>query len=462
MDGKELDFFFNPRSIAVVGASDKPGKLSSTIIDSLLGSGYQGRIYPVNPKYQTIRSIKCYPSIIDIEGGVDLAVFAVPAPVVPGLLNQAREKLKGAIVVSGGFGEAGEAGRRLEDEIKEIVNSGGPRVIGPNCMGIYDAISKVDTFFISNERVKRPIRGSISILSQSGSFALTAMDELATEGIGVARLVSYGNKVDVNESDCLDFLAGDETTKAVVLYIEAIDDGRRFVESASKCAAKKPVMALKVGRHGEGASAALSHTGAIAGRYELYKAAFKKASVIELEGYEDIIDGCRALSMQDMAKGSRVLIITDGGGVGVAIADACTSSGLIVDSLPEEKKKALKAAFPPFFTISNPMDLTGSVTDELFAEALERTMEGNYFDMAIVVPLWGPPNLTDRLPELIGQKAVRIGKPVLICTPGGEYTRGKKRLFEDWRLPVFSTPEGVVRAASVLAGKGRAKRSHFT
>jgi acyl-CoA synthetase (NDP forming) len=458
MNERKLDFFFKPRSIAVVGASDVPGKLSTIIMDSLVDSGFKGSIYPVNPKHQSVRSLKCYPSIEEIEDGVDLAVFAVPAPLTPGLLKRANGKLKGAIIVSGGFGETDEAGRGLEGELKEIVKNGGPRIIGPNCMGIYDAISKVDTFFLSRERIKRPKRGSISILTQSGSFASTAMDELASEGIGVARLISYGNMVDVNESDCLDFLAGDRATKAVLLYIEAIDEGRRFVESASRCAAKKTVMAVKVGRHAEGALAAMSHTGAIAGRYEIYKAAFKKAGVIELEGYEEFIDGCRAFTMQEMAKGPRVLIITDGGGIGVAIADACMDLGLCVESLTEEKKQALKAIFPPYYTIGNPMDLTGSVTDELLAEALEKSMEGSEFDMAIVAALWGPPNLTDRLPGLLAEKAERIGKPVLICTPGGKYTRLKKKLFEKRKLPVFSSPESAARAASVLARRKGIKR----
>lgn len=459
MKEKKLDWFFKPRSIAVVGASEAPGKLSAIIMDSLLTSGFKGRVYPVNPKHKSVMSLECYPAIEDIEGGVDLAVFAVPAPLTPGLIKRAGGKLKGGIIVSGGFAEGGsEAGRALQEELKEIVKDGGPRLIGPNCMGVYDSISKVDTFFISKERIKRPKKGSISILTQSGSFALTAMDELASEGIGVARLVSYGNKVDVNESDCLDFLAKDPATKAVLLYIEAIDEGRRFVESAAACAAKKPVMAVKMGRRAEGASAALSHTGAMAGRYEVYRAAFKKANVIELEGYEEFIDGCRAFTMQDMAEGPRVLIITDGGGIGVAIADACTNSGLAVAGLTEEKKQALKAGFPPYFTIENPMDLTGSVTDELFAAALEKSMEGSGFDIAIVAPLWGPPNITDRLPELLAEKAKKIGKPVLVCTPGGNYTRRKKKLFEKRGLPVFSTPESCVRAASVLSGKKAAGR----
>ncbi len=450
-ESKGLDLFFNPRSIAIVGASEKPGKLSGKILQSLRSSGFKGKIYPVNPRYRSVGGEKCFQTVSDIKEGVDLAVFAVPAPSTVEALKQVGGKTHAAIIVSGGFSEVGEEGKALEKEIKEISKTAGIRVIGPNCMGIYDNFSKLDTFFITGERIKRPGEGTLSIISQSGSFALTAMDELAAEGVGVARVISYGNKADVNESDCLEFLAEDDRTKAVAVYIESVEEGRRFVEAASKCSAKKPVMAVKVGKMGAGVKAAHSHTGAIAGRYEVYKAAFRKARIIELEGYEDFIGACKVFGMQKSARGNRVIIITDGGGIGVGLADACAKMCLDVAPLNEDVREDLQALFPKYFAVSNPLDLTGSATDEMYSEALEKTMEGDSYDIAIVAAMWGPPALTDDLAELLADKTSVIKKPVIICSPGGEYTRKRIGLFQKAGLPVFQTPESAARAAAALS-----------
>ncbi len=451
-----LDCFFSPRSIAVVGASPERSKLSNIILKSLKNAGFTGDIYPINPKYESVEDRRCYNSLDEIKSpeGVDLTVFAIPAARVVDLIKESPRKLRGIVVISGGFRESGTEGAALEEELKGLAREHSLRIIGPNCLGIYDTVSGVDTFFVPGERLKRPGPGSLSIISQSGSFAVIAMDELADEGIGVSRIVSYGNMIDVNESDCIEFLARDDHTSAIALYIESVQDGRRFVEAAAACTKKKPVMAIKVGRSDVATSAVRSHTGAIAGRYELYRAAFKKAGIIELRGYEDFLSGCKALGMQTPARGGRVMIITDGGGIGVSIADACSDEGLDVTPLTNTMAARLENTLPPFCTAANPMDLTGSVTDELFAEALEKTLSQDYYDMAIVAALWGPPALTDNLAKLIAEKARLIGKPVIICSPGGEYTRSKKDLFMRLGLPVFPSPESAVRAASVLAKAG--------
>ncbi len=454
----DLGFLFNPESIAVVGASPVPGKLSHIILESLDAAGFRGSVYPVNPKYDSVGGLKCYPSIEAIDGIVDLAVIAVPAEAVPAVIRGAKGRLRGAVVVSGGFGEKDEKGRRLEEELINSAQTAGIRIIGPNCMGIFDAVTGVDTFFIPRDRVKRPKRGTISILSQSGSFALTAIDLLSEEGIGAARVVSYGNRVDVDESDCLEFLAYDDSTHAVALYIESVKDGRRFVEAASLCSSKKPVIAVKVGKSGAGVSAARSHTGALAGRYELYRAAFKKAGIKELLGFEDFMDGCRALGVYRPVQGNRVIIITDGGGVGVNIADACSSLGLHVAPLPEALRDEILKKFPPYFIVGNPLDLTGSVTDEWVATALKRTLGDDGFDAAIVAALWGPPGLTDRLPGLIADCAKLVRKPLIVCSPGGEFSKSKRRLFIEKGLPVFDTPESAARAAAILANNGKKGR----
>ena len=382
--------------MAIIGASPMHGKLSHAIMDNLRETGYEGSVYPVNPHYKSVNGITCYQSITHIKEDVDIAVVCVPASAVLDALDDiVRKRVMGVIIVSAGFKEVGGEGAVLEQRIYKIASDAGIRIMGPNCLGIFDNISKLDTFFILRERIKRPPVGGLSILSQSGSFAGTIIDTLAAEGLGVARVVNYGNRVDVGESDCLEYLAEDETTKVVGLYMESVDDGRRFLEAAKRCANEKPVFAIKVGRQGAGAAAARSHTGAIAGRYEIYRAAFKKAGIIEVRSYSEFLDACRVLGRQRRANGKRVLIITDGGGMGASIADACEDMGLHVAEPSDMLKQTITPKLPLFCTLANPIDLTGSVADDDYVMVLKEGLKG--YDLAIVMVLWGPPGLTDRL-----------------------------------------------------------------
>ncbi|MBI5875298.1 MAG: CoA-binding protein [Deltaproteobacteria bacterium] len=408
---KDISFFFHPKSIAVVGASPVAGKLSNVIINSIKEIGFPGTLYPVNPKYKSIDGIECYRSVTDIKEDVDMAILCIPASSVLGAMEDvARKKAQGAIIVSAGFKEIGQEGAEIEDKLKKIAGETGIRIIGPNCLGIFDNISKVDTFFVLRERVRRPQAGGLTILSQSGSFAGTIMDELSAEGLGVARIINYGNRVDVGETDCLEYLAEDKSTNVVGLYMESVDDGKRFLEAAKMCARKKPVFAIKVGRHEAGMSAAKSHTGAIAGRYEIYSAAFKKAGLIEVKGYSEFLDACKVLSKQYPADGKRVLIVTDGGGMGASIADACGDFGLQVAEPSHEIKNRLASKLPAFCAVGNPIDLTGSVTDDDYAMVLKQGMAE--YDAAIVMVLWGPPMLTDRLIKMLKAVSVSIKKPL--------------------------------------------------
>jgi acetyl-CoA synthetase (ADP-forming) len=449
--GTDINFFFSPKSIAVVGASPIPGKPSHIILENLKRIGFKGTIYLVNPKYTYIEGLKCYRSIAEIKDDIDVAIFVLPAPIVIEIMER-TDNVKGAIIVSAGFKETGYAGTKLEEELKGIGERKGIRIIGPNCMGIYDTVSRIDTYFTPEERVRRPKRGGLSILTQSGSFAELIMDEMASEGIGVARIVSYGNRVDVGETDCLNFLVDDEATKVIVIYMESVDDGRRFVDVASRCTKKKPVVVVKVGKREAGVHAAMSHTGAICGRYEIYRAAFKKAGIIEVDGYEGLRDACKVLNTYGLVEGKRVLIVTDGGGVGVSMADACEDLGLDVSKLTEETRKRLSAKLPGFFATGNPIDLTGSVTDEDYVTALEEGLRDAFY-VVIVTILWGPPKLTEKLADKLKEVRDKYQKPILICSPSSGFTRSMAKRFEDNGMPVFFTPESAARAAAVLAGR---------
>lgn len=450
----DISFFFTPKSIAVIGASPVAGKLSNVILSSLKDIGYPGKVYPVNPKYESIDEMKCYQSVNDIKDGVDAAILCIPANgVLKAMGDIVRKKVKGVIIVSAGFKETGPEGAKIEEKLKSISQETGVRIMGPNCLGVFDNIYKIDTFFILRERVRRPRPGGLTILSQSGSFAGTIMDELSSEGLGVAKIINYGNRVDVGESDCLEYLAGDKTTKAVGIYMESVDDGKRFIEAAKRCAKEKPIFAIKVGRREAGASAAKSHTGAIAGRYEIYSAAFKKAGIIEVQGYSEFLDACKVLSKHgsavSRADGKKILIITDGGGMGASIADACNDFGLQVTEPPQTIKDSLASKLPPFCSVVNPIDLTGSVTDDDYVMALKEAMAE--YDAAIIMVLWGPPLLTDKLVNMLKDAADEVKKPVIICSPGGEYSYKRNKMFEEAGLPVLSSPEEAARAAAVLS-----------
>ena len=451
----DLTGFFNPESVAVIGASEKPGKLSGIILQNLLKACYKGNLYPINPSYKEIFGLKCFPSITEIPERVSLAIIVIPAPKVPKVLQECGEKRIGSvIIVSSGFRETGEDGAQLEKEIKDIGKKYGIRIIGPNCMGIYDPNSCIDTFFIPPERMGRPCSGEVAILSQSGSFAVTFLDILAYEGVGVSKIVNYGNSVDIGESELLRYLADDEKTKVVALYIESVDDGRGFVEASSYCSKRKAVVAFKAGKREAGIAAARSHTGAMAGKYEIYKAAFRKAGIVEAETYGELLDACKILSFQKPAKGNRVLIVTDGGGIGVAIADLCGNYDLDVVGLSSDIKDRIKKKLPPFYSLNNPIDLTGSATDDEYGLVIKEALKGDHYDLAIVTALWGPPALSDRLIDVIADAAEVTGKPLLICSIGGKFTMSRKGLFEKKGLPVFPSPERSVKAASLLVKRG--------
>ncbi|HDS44987.1 MAG TPA: CoA-binding protein [Methanomicrobia archaeon] len=448
--GRDISFFFNPQSIAIVGASPRPGKPSQVIMENLRRMGYPGKVYLVNPNYVSISGVRCYRALSEIEAVIDVAIFVLPAPLVMKIMEHA-DNLRGAIIVSAGFKETGPAGTAREEELRALGARKGIRIIGPNCMGIYDAISQIDTLFTPEERVRRPQKGGVSILTQSGSFAELIMAELVAQGIGVARIVSYGNRVDIGESDCLAFLTDDAATKVVVIYMESVDDGKRFVEVASRCTRKKPVVVMKVGKREAGIHAARSHTGAISGRYELYKAAFKKAGIIAVNGYEGIKDAIKVLNTYELVAGKRVLIVTDGGGVGVNIADACEDLGLEVRELSEATRKRLSAHLIGFSATTNPIDLTGSVIDADYVNALEEGLKDE-FDLVIVTVLWGAPKITEKLVDDLKAVKDRHNVPLLICTLNSEFARRIAARFEANGLPVFFTPESAARAAAVLAG----------
>ncbi|MBI3393139.1 MAG: acetate--CoA ligase family protein [Nitrospirae bacterium] len=450
-----LDAFFNPSSIAVVGASDDPDNLAGIIFQGLKAGGFEKPVYPVNPRHATVGGVPCYPSVLDLPAKPELSVIATPAPTVPAVLREhAAAGIRHAIIVSAGFSESGEEGARLEEDVRAIARENWMRVIGPNCLGVFSPSTGIDTLFVPRDRIQRAGRGSVSVVSQSGAFMSCLIDLAAYEGIGIARAVNFGNRVDVSEIDLIDHLADDPETGVIALYLESVEEGGRFVEAASRASRKKPVIAFKAGKRGAAVAAARSHTGAIVGRYETCRAAFRKAGVIEVGTFDEFVDAAKAFAWSEPAGGRRVLVVTNGGGFGVAAADALLDRGLTLPPLPEEQEKRFKAAFPPFYTVANPFDLTGSTCDEDYGRVIGPLLSSGAYDAALVIALTGVKRVTEKMADVLALARAEGGKPVVAVSVGGAFTQYAKRFWESRRVPVYPSPERGAQVLAALAARG--------
>jgi len=448
-----INAFFNPRSVAIIGATPKEGKVGRVIVENFKRR-FKGRIYPVNPKYNEILGLKCYPSVKNIPDTIDLAVIVVPAPIVPMVLRDCGEKgVKAAIIISGGFRETGtEEGRRLEEEVIRISREYGIRVIGPNCIGIYDNWSGVDTYFLPDYKMKRPPRGGISFISQSGAFASALLDWMAYNNIGVSRAISYGNKVDVDDVDLVEFLGRDDKTRLIIMYIEGLKDGRGrlFLEKIREVVKSKPVIVYKAGKTMRGSRAAASHTAALAGNYDIYRAAFKQAGVIEAESFDEIGDFAKVLLTQPLMRGNRVFIVTDAGGIGVMLTDALTREGFEIPVTPDDLKRELREVLPPHCIVENPIDLTGDADDERFKIVLEKVLPKPYVDAVVLGALPQIPGMTHKFIDYVVGVWEKYRKPLLVIDIGSEEAVKFKVELENKGIPVYESPERAARALKAL------------
>lgn len=452
----ELDVFFNPRSVAIVGASPREGSIGRAILENMMRR-YKGAIYPVNPKYSEILGLKAYPRLTDIPDPVDLAVIAVRAQIVPEIMEDAAAKgVKGVVIVSGGFAEVGVEGEKLQRRIVEIARKTGIRVVGPNCIGVYNALTGVDTFFLPWDRMKRPHKGPIAIISQSGAFLASVMDWAAEAGIGITKAINFGNKIDVDEVDLLEYFGEDHNIKVIIVYLEGVNPGRGkdLIRVAREVTTRKgkSIILLKGGKTASGARAAASHTAALAGSYEVFKAAMRQANIIEVEDTITLFDMAKALALLHPPRGNRVGIITNAGGPGVIAADNLAKYGLEVPQFSEELKAKLREVFPPRVAVNNPVDLTGDATDEDFKRAMEIVMDSDEVDMLLVLALMQPPTITLKVADYIADIAWRRkDKPVVVVTIGSEYARKFREYLESRGIPVYDFPERAVRALYALA-----------
>ena len=450
----DLEPFFNPSSIAVVGASPKEGSLGRAILDNLL-LRYRGRIYPINPRYKNELGLTWYSSISDLPEAPELVIIAVRAEFVPRILEDAGERAsKTAIIISGGFAESGEHGKQLQEEAYRIARKHNIRVIGPNCIGVYNALTGVDTFFLPQERMRRPPRGPIAIISQSGAFLASIMDWAALEGIGIAKAVNFGNKMDVDEVDMLEYFGWDDDIRVILMYIEGLKPGRGrdFVETARRVTARKPVILLKGGKTSRGARAAASHTAALAGDYNVLKGALKQARILESDEVLDLFDMGKALANLRYPRGRRVVIVTNAGGPGVIMVDNLIRYGLEVPELSSELQEKLRSMFPPRVAVRNPVDLTGDANNEAYEKALTTIVESGEADIIVVIALMQPPVLTVELGDLIADIAWKHHDiPFVVVTMGSDIAKRLEERIEGRGIPVYNFPERAARAVYAIA-----------
>jgi acetyl coenzyme A synthetase (ADP forming)-like protein len=458
----ELDFFFKPRSIAVLGASSKPGKIGYEIVKSILDGGFEGNLYPVNLKGGGILGLAVQESILDIPEEVDLAVFTLPAKYTPSVMEECGKKgVKGAVIISGGFKELNGEGVELEKETVKVAKKYGIRIIGPNCVGILSLESGFDTFFQPRYAMSRPEQGNISVLTQSGTFGLSILECFTQDHLGVSKFVSYGNKADVDELDMLRYLDSDPNTKIIVFYIEGLEKGKEFMELAAEIGKRKPIVMLKAGRTKSGAAAAKSHTGSLAGNDAVFTGAMRQSGVILVCDIDEIVDCVKILSSQPLPGGCSVAMITNGVGPSVIAADEIeVSKNLCLSELSDETISRLKEKLPDYCVFSNPLDITGSATASWYKHAMEMVRMDPGVDILMPFFVFQDAPLSKTIEELHDYMKHLPGdnKPMLCVALGGVFTEAQITRLQRNRIPCVPTPRRAVFALDRVAWYAQFRR----
>lgn len=449
-----FEYFFEPKSIAVVGASKTPGKAGHEILVNLRANGYTGKIFPINPGEEEILGYRAYRSVKEVPEAIDLAVFIVPAERTLAPLKECAEKRVPAVVIaSGGYAEVDESGARLQEEVLSIARSSGMRIIGPNTSGLSSTPASLTTTFFPLGKIRR---GCVSYIAQTGNFATHTMKWINTgENFGVARVAGLGNKIDVEDSEVLEYLGKDPETRAILMYIEGLRRPRRFFEVAREVTRKKPVVILKGGRTRAGAERAYSHTASLAGNDAVFEGACRQAGVVRVRRYMDLIHVAKGITFQPLPPGRRVSALAPSGALGVVAADACESMGLKMARFTEGTRKRLREISASWVTVSNPVDMS-PITPVLgplqaYRSVVELLLQDEGVDAVAAILLASPlfsPESYAFLPELAARYP---GKPVYATFTGDKQLYEKARVFlEERSIPVFVPLDDIFETLAVL------------
>ncbi len=446
----DLSKIMNPKSIAIIGATETPNKIGHVIMKNQIDVGFSGKIFPININNQgTILGFKAYKSILDVKEKVDLVVIAIPAPAVPAALEECgKAHVGGVIVISAGFAEVGNV--ELEKELERVARKYALPVIGPNCLGVMDLRSRINTLFLPSFKLDRPKIGNISFASQSGAVGSAVLDEMMHEGFGLSRFISYGNASVIDEVDVLNYLMEDKETKVIIFYIEGVKRGKEFVEIAKKTTKTKPIVIIKGGMSDTGMKAAHSHTAALASNYETYDAVFRQFGFTVAKDLRELLNYAKVLSGQPLSTGNRVAILTNGGGMGVLATDAVAENGLQLAQLSKETEETLRKNMPPIVNICLPLDVGGDADDKRFGDALDALEADPGVDSLVVVGLFQTPGADSRVAAKLIQHATGSKKPMVVISMGGNYTEMHKIMMESAGLPVYSSPYDAANSLSAL------------
>lgn len=456
----KLDSFFKPASVAIIGASRDEKSVGHGILANLAKGGmfatrhnesFKGYIYPVNPNADEILGIKCYRSILGIQDNVELAVIAVKAAIVPSVMKDCvKKKVKAVIIISSGFGEFNEEGKKLQEEAISIAKKAGIPVLGPNCLGLVNPHASLNASFAP----ATPPKGEIGFISQSGALADSIIDWALWKNYGFSKLVSYGNAADIGITDLIEYFDSDKETKAIAVYAESIPRGREFMRIASK--AKKPIVILKAGQHETGMKAAKSHTGNLAGSYEVYKAAFRQSKVHEVQNVDELFEAAQVMAYQSRLKGNNIAIVTNGGGCGVITADNCFQEGLNLAVLNESTLKVLDSSgkMHPAYSRSNPLDIVGDALPERYEAAINAVLQQkDVYGLIVIETLQTMTDPIENAKVILKAKEKFKDKPIVAVFMGGKFTRMGKLFLEAHKIPVYAYPMKAVLAMKALLHK---------
>jgi acetyl coenzyme A synthetase (ADP forming)-like protein len=444
----DLTPFFSPKGVAIIGASTNPGKLSYGIVKNMTLDGYQGGIYPINPKADQILGLPCYPDIREAPDPVDLAVIVLPAPMTPAVLQACGERgIKAVVIISGGFREVGESGIALEAQCKAIAKRYQMRVVGPNCVGTLDLYTGLNTTFIEGV----PDKGGIGFISQSGAVCGGVVDYIADKHIGFSHFASLGNLMDVDESDMIAFFGEHPKVKVIACYVEGIPDGEKFMRIASKVARKKPILMLKAGRSDEGARAVSSHTGSLAGAYPAYQTAFRQSGVIEVPDLPSLFDVAWAFNCQPLPRGNRAVLFTNAGGPAALASDSLAAHHFSLSSIRKEKQVQLAEKLNPSAQVANPIDMLGGAEPADFAHAMGTLLDEPEID--VLLPILVPQALVSPVDvaRAIVAQAHQTDKTVLTCMVGERSVQEAREVLHKNSVPMSIFPETPGKALGAMA-----------
>lgn len=456
MEAHYLSSLFTPGSIALFGASNRADAVGGIVLKNLLDAGFEGPIYPINPKHDEIQGRRAYRSLADIDSGIDLAVVATPAATIPAIVESCGERgVPSMLILSAGFRETGDEGRRLEDKVMQLAKQHGIRVMGPNCLGIIRPDIGVNITFGNGSA--RP--GNLALVSQSGAICTSILDWADENGIGFSSVVSTGIGADLDFGDYLDYLVTDPKTRAILLYIEGISDARRFMSSLRAAARMKPVIALKVGRHAAGAEASMSHTGALVGSDETFSAALSRSGVLRVDTIGQLFSAARALSSTNYrSNAEKLVIITNGGGPGVMAADRLCDQGVELATISDETRAKLDSILPAVWSHRNPVDIIGDATPDRYRQTLDVCLAEPDIDGALVILTPQAMTRPTDVARAVIESASRTRKPVMASWMGGPQVEKARELFNAAQVPCFRTVENAVDAFSYITRFNRNQR----